>query len=205
MDEIPAPFLNRFEKYRLTLQDILVSGWSRLGSLMQVIEQSHKQTTRLAMTLHGRSGALGWMDRRETIDSLFIDLLPGIDGQIWARRHDSPEVFSSTATRIDAILVDFLSQYTDLPDASDHALNAIRSAREVLPADNEISVGAHKLVSGEISNADVVTCLQSMTQPKHAISSLSNLLRALLQMAVTRATTFRLIQVATPEAIFSNR
>ena len=43
MEQLPAPFLNRFEKYRLTISDVLHFGWSSLGGLsdFQEVQEEH--------------------------------------------------------------------------------------------------------------------------------------------------------------------
>jgi len=75
LHQMPAPFLNRFEKFRLTIGDVLFSGWQSLGDLSAVFEQSRRSVSKLISVLC-ESGGTGWVNDKQTLDSLFIDMLP---------------------------------------------------------------------------------------------------------------------------------
>lgn len=60
LHRMPAPFLNRFEKFRLSINDVLHSGWENLGAFAAVFEQSRQSTSMLASVLD-ENGTIGWV------------------------------------------------------------------------------------------------------------------------------------------------
>lgn len=201
---LPAPFLNRFEKYRLTLEDVLEAGWSRLGSMAKIVAKAQKRTTEIAAVLQGRSDTFGWMENRQTLDSLFVNMLPHLDRRIWEEEQgEKVETFSSDSNMFVDVLCDFLEQFTSLRNVSGHTHRAILVAQDVLPVD--VADALERLVSKETSSSSLQDSLRSLVAGPAVARPLTSILSTLIQMVLTRAVTFRLIQLATPESIFLNR
>ena len=75
MQQMPAPFLNQFDKFRLTISEVLQSGWIRLGGISTVFAKSRLSTSKL-VSLLGKGTLLGWMNDSQTLDSVFVNMLP---------------------------------------------------------------------------------------------------------------------------------
>jgi hypothetical protein len=203
MSEVPAPFLNRFEKYRLTLGDILTSGWSRFGAMHRIVLRAKKRTSEIASSLRVSTGFFDWMDREQTLDSIFVNMLPHLDGRLWDSGIFNLSDFSKTSDRFVDMIASFLQQFTSLPDISGHLDYALNMAQRTMSVD---SAGMLKGLMNKESNPRALQeSLRSILAGGSEKTDITNLAETLIQMVVTRAASFRLIQLATPEAIFANR
>jgi len=205
LGDLPAPFLNRFEKYRLTLEDVLAAGWLRLGSMATIVGKAQLRTAEVAAVLgRGQSDSFGWMESRKTLDSLFVDMLPHLDKRIWdSEQLSTGDAVASTAGKLETVLCDFFEQFTSLRNTPQHIRGAITMAEDVLPVD--FAEGLTELLSKETNGHSFQVSLQSIISGAPDERSITKIFSVLLQMVVTRVATFRLIQLATPELIFSNR
>ncbi len=200
MDQMPAPFLNRFEKYRLRTSDVLGGGCRMLGKLSHYLMKAHEQVARLVSVL-GPKGLFGFVDG-QTIDSIFINMLPRADST-------NPVMLLSTLGEIETnsfsdLLCGVFSEIMSQNDITEHVKSVIEAASSLLPAN--LSTLLRELRERPTMEADFIQnclgCLLTKTQDE---SQMGKLVATLFQMAATRIAAFRLMQIATPESVFSRR
>ena len=203
MADIPAPFLNRFEKYRLTLEDVLAAGWSKFGSMRAIILKAQARVAAVSRALEQRSEAFGWLASEKTSESIFIDMIPQLDDQIWLDAASEVEPFFARTNKFGSVLTEFLQKYTSLSNISDHVDHAVAMAKEVLPI--EFADSLDSLLAKEANVCSLEKSLQAIVEGKADRKSITTIYVSLMQMIITRASVFRLIRLATPESIFLNR
>jgi hypothetical protein len=204
MFQIPAPFLNRFEKYRLGLSDVLRSSWKKFGALAGIVTNAKRRTSEIASTFKSVNGTLGWMDDQQTLESIFVDMLPHLDGRIWdSARGDELEPFRETPYLFQAALVHFMENFTSLPESAFLIEQTINTA---LCSFGTRSGGLlERLLQEEPKECSMLECSKSILLARNDGPGLSKLFALMIQMAMTRAACFRMIQLATPESVFTNR
>lgn len=204
LHQIPAPFLNRFEKYRLTLTDVLLSSWSKFGALAGIVARAKNRTAAIAAIFHSGTASLGWMDSRQTLESIFVDMLPHLDKRLWTSKHDvSITSFLGTSNLLSEALAEFLEHFTSVQDISAHVGNCISAATNVMA----VGVAEHLKVLARVEAGDdeLQKCIRLILLNRSDENQITALFATLAQMVLTRSAAFRLIQLATPESIFSNR
>jgi hypothetical protein len=204
MLQIPAPFLNRFEKYRLTLSDVLASGWSSFGSMAGIVTKARKRTAEIAAIFGDGNGVFGWIDSRQTLESIFVDMLPHLDRRIWSGGEENAlSTFTGGSTMFSNALTEFLEHITSLRGISTHVDHAVRLAQETLAIDlaDYLKLFAHRQTEGGVLQES----LRSILSSKADDNQITAILATLAQMVLTRIASCRLIQLATPESIFTNR
>jgi len=203
--DTPSPFLNRFEKYRLTLADVLAGGWSRLGSMGVIIGNAQSHIAALSCVLRG--DAFGWIKSQNTSDSLFVDTLPHLDQRIWDEQTNRVEMFTTSSQKLSLIICDFIEQFTSLHISEQQIEHAIQMAQNSLPIELVDSLDA--LLSRELNAQSMSATLHSIVsgepEDESEDGAIVKICKVLIEMIVTRAAAFRLIQLATPESIFMNR
>jgi ATPase family associated with various cellular activities (AAA) len=204
MFQIPAPFLNRFEKYRLGLSDVLRSSWKKFGALAGIVTNAKRRTSEIASTFKSVNGTLGWMDDQQTLESIFVDMLPHVDGRIWdSARGDELEPFRETPNLFQAALVHFMENFTSLPESAFLIEQTINTA---LCSFGTRSGGLlERLLQEEPKECSMLECSKSILLARNDGPGLSKHFALMIQMAMTRAACFRMIQLATPESVFTNR
>jgi hypothetical protein len=204
MLQIPAPFLNRFEKYRLTLGDVLTSGWSSLGSMAGIVANARKRTAEIAAILGDGKSVFGWIHSRQTLESVFVDMLPHLDKRIWSGGEENAlSTFAGGSTMFSSALTEFLEHNTSLRGISAHVDHAVRLAQETLAIDlaDYLKLFAHRETEGDVLQES----LRSILSSERDDNQVTTILATLIQMVLTRIASCRLIQLATPESIFTNR
>lgn len=204
MLQIPAPFLNRFEKYRLTLDDVLASGWSIFGSMAGIVTNARGRTAEIAAIFGGGNGVFGWIGSRQTLESIFVDMLPHLNKRIWSgEKNNAVSAFSGSSTMLSSALTEFLEHVTSLRGISTHVDRAVRLAQETLAVDlaDYLKHFTHKETKGGALQESLLSILSS----KSDNNQITMILSTLAQMVLTRISSCRLIQLATPESIFMKR
>jgi hypothetical protein len=204
--QMPAPFLNRFEKFRLSISDVLHSGWDRLGVVSVLFARSRRSAAKLVSVL-GESGLSCWMNESQTLDSVFVDMLPVtlVDGSRVIEMH--VEGVSSADCEDDGsavdLIIEFVRSVSSLrPEAGDVRF-VMEAASKYLSVDDAELVGS---IQEETANLkDVRDSLQSILTANDDVNQVSRVCRILVQMLVTRMAVRRVIQMATPESIFTAR
>jgi hypothetical protein len=208
MLEIPAPFLNRFEKYRLTLNDVLVTSWSKFRGVAIIVAEAKLRASKIVAAFHKENDLLCWLDNPQTLESIFIDMLPHLDYRIWNfDDDDSAEGCKIDSNGVVESVVAFLENFTSLRQISYHVSECVQLARIVLPT--YFVEFLDLLMQGENSQ-DYGEALQSsfgsiFSPNMDTTNKMVKLLSILMQMSLTRIALFRLIQLCTPESIFTNR
>lgn len=201
LGEIPAPFLNRFEKFRLSLSDVLSGGWSRLGAMAVIVGRAQTNIASLSLMLRG--DAFGWIENQKTSDSLFVDILPHLDQRIWDDQTNQAEMFTTSSQKFDAILCEFIEQFTSLRNSKDHIDHAILMSKDVLPM--ELADSLDTLLSREWDPTTMSEALHPIVSGQAESGIIPKICTMLIEMVLTRAAAFSLIQVATPESIVLNQ
>jgi hypothetical protein len=199
MDQMPAPFLNRFEKYRLKTSDVLGAGCRKLGKLSHFLMKAHEQVSRLVSVL-GPKGLFGFV-YGQTIDSVFVNMLPRTLSTLPVMVLNADLAKTNTFSDL---LCDLFFEITAQHDITEHVKSVIELASNVLPAD--LSSLLRELTERQAIEADFIQkCLGSLLTGAQDESQMGKLLAMLFQMVTTRIAAFRLMQIATPEAVFSRR
>lgn len=204
MDKMPAPFLNRFEKFRLKTSDVLSGRCRLLGNLSNYMMKAHSRVNLLVATL-GRKGLFGFVDG-QTIDSIFISMLPDRATPLSSVLMPSKAGDTREARSFPELFCLFLSEVmSQLYDIRDHVSAVIEDARNTLPTDLcNLLVDIVKLPT--VEDGFIRECFASLsTGSNQDDSRMGKLLALLFQMVVTRIAAFRLMQIATPEAVFFHR
>jgi hypothetical protein len=202
MKDIPAPFLNRFEKYRLDISDVLSHGWSRYGALGLAIEQARQSVFQILSNVDGQHGYFGFLRTKQSIESVFVDMLPHIDARLWNSLQSKP-IFETYSNSLLLMCTDFLRQFTSSRDIRRHLEFCVQLCGDILPENLASQLTTIQLESE--MNSCLKQAFQSILDQSTVETQLPLLLVTIVQMTLTRVAAFRLIQVATPESIFINR
>jgi hypothetical protein len=204
--QMPAPFLNRFEKFRLTISDVLHYGWDRLGVVSRLFARSRRSAAKLVSVL-GESGLSCWMNDSQTLDSIFVDMLPVtlLDGSTVMKMH--VEAASSSDCDVDGSVVDLIIEFVRSvsslrPEAGDVRLVMEAAGKYLSVRDAETVRFIQEETASLKSFRD---SLQSILTSNDDVNQVSRVCRILVQMLVTRMAVRRVMQMATPESIFAAR
>ena len=104
---------------------------------------------------------------------------------------------------ITSALVAFLEQFTSLRNTSDHIDSVVKVAKDAVAVD--LAESLTHLLRKETSEHTLQECIRSILLSSADENQITELFCTLAQMVITRIAAFRLLQVATPEAIFKNR
>ena len=197
MTEMPAPFLNRFEKFSITIHDVLEYGLKSMGrELASGFERARLRTIELA-SLFGRDGIFGYV-ADHTIDSIFADMLPKGTTHLAGRSTDS-EVTSLTFA-----VIKFVQETTSLIISTTDVQALLEIAGKTL--DDNCCTILNQILDDQTSQPFEYALHELNTMDETFICQpLHRLLSILFQMIVTRSAMLRLVQLATPEAVFSRR
>ena len=190
---LPAPFLNRFEKYRLSVQTILSSKLKEPSFLKRILIRSRKQIEIFTSVLN----LCGFVSA-QTTESCCLDLLSETpsDGVLFLsdEKYSSANTFSDyfiafagVNLHCDLSVEDFNSiiefGLKCLPLAESEALNELLKKSEITHAKEAFE----ECISGVPSTIIPV------------------LIERLSELVITRLMIFKLLELATPEEIFSKR
>jgi hypothetical protein len=206
-ESIPAPFLNRFEKYRLTLHDMFVALWSRYGQLLSIAQKAKGRVRNVARLLQNGS-RFGWISEAETIESIFVGILS----------IDVKEALSEGRTALDfdfrgdeslgCSLVRFLAEITSLHISTieRHLASIVRVGSDSLLTDEKI------LLSAPVQDENMETLrkayqavLSTSVDFQQQTSKYFHVIRKLLTMVLTSYGVEKVLQITPPEVIFERR
>jgi len=205
--ETPAPFLNRFEKYRLDIGDVLSSAWSSASRLTKVLQKSRLRAGELIGLLSEKE-LVGWVEG-QTLDSVFVGLLPA-----WAFRSSVDKecphsIFSiSRDSSFLSSLVTFISYITTMEKPMDRVVKVVMEALDVFSSDE---LSALELMVDSNDDIDIVhACLSSLlleydTDAGEIHPVQQSVCEKLVQMVITEHVVSTLLQIAKPESLFSRR
>jgi hypothetical protein len=204
MQQMPAPFLNRFEKFRLTISDVLQSGWIRLGGISTVFAKSRLSTSKL-VSLLGEGTLSGWMNDSQTLDSVFVDMLPATLSGAHGKAMPSLEVGSDFEEGRNALdlIIEFVQSVSSLRPVADDVRLVMGEATKYLSAEDAETV---RIIQEESADPKSVhDSLQLIKTSNDDVTQISRVCRILVQMLVTRMAVRRMMQMATPESVFAAR
>lgn len=196
--KIPAPFLNRFEKYTLDTWDVLRAGWTKLGHFAAVLYQARERALGVVRVVQEKNGLFGWVDG-QTIDSIFIDLLPsgGLTPPDPTTSSVVPESFAGCVSK-------FLGCVTSLRMVAEQVAQTIGMAESCLEREDAV------VLVDMVSKCRKEDHLRHVQETMHSIITTSptdreraaEVCSILLQMIITKFAVSRLMQIATPEAVY---
>lgn len=128
LDELPAPFLNRFEKYRLCVKDVLSLGWLQSPGLNIIMNKSRVETERMLRQFGRTNGRFGWLFQDRTVDSVFLAMLPSCTNSASER-----QLFRSTTNNFLEMTCEFVASYTSLHHIKSQLQHAVNVSHETLP------------------------------------------------------------------------
>ena len=199
---IPAPFLNRFEKYRLTLKHVSASAWSKFHRFSDIVISAKRRVAQIIATFKVGIDLLCWVIDSHTLESIFIDMLPGQDNFAW----DDISGFEAGCfpVGIKSTIIVLLEKLTSLRDLENHVDVCIQLAQSVFPVD---IVSALENVFHEYNDNGAMIAFFSTNDStsKFEDNALFIAVYGILQMIITRVAIFRVVQLCSPEAIFINR
>jgi hypothetical protein len=200
LDSVPAPFLNRFEKFHLDVYHVLESGWSRMPGMAKIVQNAKAQVAVLCSLL-GENGLFGWIEG-QTLDSIFVDMLPRTCTKSHSRIFSQME--NDFKSSFSGRLCLFIGQATSLNASMKDLEAVINAARQYLPKPDATEL-ENILESTAKKQANYVD--EALRKFANGVDEtpLSRILAILVQMYITRIASFRLIMLATPEAVFACR
>jgi hypothetical protein len=204
MNEMPAPFLNRFEKFRLSLSDVLEWGLLKVGGLRDTFLRARMRAINL-VDRFGRNGLYGWSSDGQTLDSIFAGYLVATTRYLEMKDKKSDIIMvNETCTSFASVLSEFLERAISIRIETPEVEVLIKHAKSDLPA--EESDLLTRLAEGDFDLSTIRATLDSLFNQPHTIfTGLPKLCDDILHMAMTRDAMIRLLQLATPESVFSKR
>ncbi len=194
--DLPAPFLNRFEKFQLNVDDLL--NW-KLKQLPPGLRDILSQSLQHAVDLIESIGAMSVWSRsaEDTLKSIYISLI-------------RPEVCSDndrieTETSGESIaydILDFITSNFDVSVTVDDIHSCIESAKEEYRSfkegvELERVIVCIKMGKATLPFEDVLNdCLHT---------PLSRVLKQIILSCITRCTVIRLLQLVRPDALYLRR
>ena len=202
LPHIPAPFLNRFEKYRLSQVDLLRAGLSSMSNrqdegLARLLDAAVKKVRELVQ-LMGTKSFYGSVDG-QTLESVFVDMLPraGVSSSDATAHTGSTgavyqNVLLSTAhTYLHGQLV--LRACTGIGE--DNLLEAVSAQLPSLRAHLDSAVPLSEPTNG-------LSISLSQLSERGVAEPRAQLIGASLYHLLVHSAVARLLQLATPEAVY---
>jgi len=200
IEDVPAPFLNRFEKFCVTVRSVLDSGWGEFPGLAKIIIDARTQVAKICSLL-GANGIFGWIDL-QTLDSIFVDMLPQNCTHFSA--NFLPQTHIGIISSFTDCIIEFIHHFTSLA-VSQKDLNLIlQKALQCLPMEDSIVLESLMGPSPQIKDASMKDAFHSVAYGGLE-TSLSRVIRIVVQMFVTKIAAFRLMLLVTPETVFACR
>ncbi len=200
IEDVPAPFLNRFEKFFVTIRSVLDSGWGRFPGLAKVIIDARTQVAKLSSLL-GANGIFGWVDL-QTLDSIFVDMLP--QNCTHVSENFLPQTHIGIISSFTDCVIEFLHHFTSLAICQKDLNLILQKALQCLPMEDSMVLESLMGPSPQIKDA-------SMKEAFHSVAyggletSVSRVITIVVQMLLTEIAAFRLMLLVTPEAVFACR
>lgn len=198
LDELPAPFLNRFEKYQMSVDDILSWQLARLpigmnGILSDSLSQCEEFLSRMG------DGSIWSLSPNDTLKSLFISMIPP------THLNQSNNEQISGGQLIAAHVLNFLKNWlvldTSIGDIEQSVVIALSELR------GKEGIELRKVVEREecLEHKELEKSFLDLASGAQLQSPLSRSLKKIVHVSITRYVAFRLLQVATPEAVYLQR
>jgi hypothetical protein len=174
----------------------LTGSWSKLGRIKNIVEAAAQRVATISSLFE--SGSFNWVSKKETLESVFVELLPKSDSVAWLETVMDHANVQLTAVGFRPQLTQYIEQVTSISDAKPIVDDIIDLALECLPSE----LGS-RLKTALDQPADVYTPASPLCNSEN--TDLSQIIDILVQMAITRYASFRMLQVTPPELLFKAR
>ena len=202
--EVPAPFLNRFEKYRLTLNDVFSASWSKFERFLDVVVSSKHRVEQIIATFCMGNDLLCWVVDSRTLESIFIDMLPGQGNIAWDYSLEGLEVsFGDLSFDLNTTLTMLLEKFTSVSGLASHVDVCTQLARKVFPL--EIVSSLENLLGKRSSPRSLIKLFGTNASLSDESRTILFTISGIMQMVLTPIAIFRIVQLCTPEVVFMNR
>ena len=201
--EIPSPFLNRFEKYRLTLTDVLYTSWSKVQNMSGIVVTAKHRLEQMVAALDTGSDSLCWVADPQTTESIFIDMLPGQGSIAWNSTDLLEDGLADLLLGFNVRVSRQLEKFTSLRGLQCHVDACIQLALKIFP--DRISSKLENLLRCNDNSSEEQTIGTNASASTDDDNEIVNIVCWVMQMVLTRIAAFRIVQLCTPEFIFINR
>ncbi|CAB9511697.1 Ring finger protein [Seminavis robusta] len=208
LDQTPAPFLNRFEKYRLDISDFVSAGWASLGKLEGILQRSRQRAAQLVGLL-GKHGLVGFNNR--TLDSAYAGLLPAWTFSNLHKTEHPPLVFNTESSFIGS-LTTFIGHVTTMGSIQERVKKTVDKASNSFPTDEcnvlqELMTDAAGMerVHETLSALLHVDANKDNDENMEQSNPIEDVCSNIIQMVFTEYVVSVLLQVAVPEAVYAKR
>jgi len=200
LDEIPSPYLNRFEKFQLNIDDILSWQLTRLPrGINAILSAALNKCKELSLMSNEGNGSIWSTSPDETLKSLFISMIPP---DIDSFRQSNGQV--SVSPSICSSVVGFLKSWFIVDVSIDDIEQSIAIALSELHGINGIELRKVLDMEGCLDQSQLEQSFHDVASGVHD-SPLSRSLNLITQVSIMRNVIFRLLLLATPEAVFLQR
>lgn len=174
-----------------------------MGMMAAIVKKAKMRVLDLSSVLKGMNGLFNWVENENVLDSIFINALPHLDQRIWMAGNVDPSEVTVTSNMFPEALAAFLQQFTSICDVSTHIEYSLLMAQRVLNVDAANALKA--LTQKESKRCVLQDSLRSILSGSPDGAQVAELFVVVIQMIFARSAAVRLIQMATPESIFTNR
>eukprot|EP00978_Attheya_sp_CCMP212_P019243 scaffold53665_cov59-Attheya_sp.AAC.6 len=209
---VPAPFLNRFEKYRLKVGDFLYDAKikDRHGLCCIVKQSKHLVVEHMAPFV--KSGLYGMFPSDDqTIDSVFIGMLSPVCNGMDQNHSENCEAEEFTLTKETGVyfkecFLHFVRTCFAIEDIAGKVDTVIGLACKYLPVDDACLLTQILNNEANVSNNAIRQAFFGIMKVGPSQDTfLGRVCARLVQMLLTKVACSSLLMLATPEAIFANR
>ncbi|KAL7555253.1 hypothetical protein ACHAWF_018911 [Thalassiosira exigua] len=203
LGEMPSPFLNRFEKFQLTIDDILSWQLSRLPLGIKVMMGAALSKCEELLTHLGDESI--WATRpHETLKSLFIKMVrpTGSAEPIFSpcQDHNSPRRLICSGV-LDFLQSSLVVEGMSVEDVEQSLVTSLSELRGIEAIELKKVLG----METSLNQSQLEKSLGHLASDASRDSPLSRCLDLIVRVLITRHAVFQLLKVAKPEAIYLQR
>lgn len=205
--QTPAPFLNRFEKYRLDITDVLSTGWGSLGIFGSVLQKSRQRAGQLVKIL-GSRGLCGWKENR-TLDSVYAGLLPTWTFKDSLKTEHPRLIFSQEDDSFIVSISTFLRHVSTMSNVQDRVVRVVEEAIGSFQENESQLLQKTMSCSSDDEIEQIHAALfQLLEDGKNVLAEdswppLHILCQNIIQMVYTECVVSTLLEMALPEAVYA--
>lgn len=200
LDHTPTAFLNRFEKYVLSVKDVLEFILNDFPGLQKIVLASKIRVMEF-QSLIQEKGIYGW-NGQQTLLSIFVQMLrPHIENTNSQSEKNTTERLSFGDLLYEFLTKDFMSLEIGRNDVA----IVIQTAITCLPYQYSNELKQLCKVGKGIDQARIKETFVKVMQSNNENTSLATLSKILFEITITRTALLRLLKITTPESIFANR
>ena len=193
LDEIPAPYLNRFEKYQLNIDDILAWQISRLPVGIGVLLSNILSECEEFLKQMG-NWSLWSSSPNDTLKSIFVRMIPPAIGSCVCELRQAEQSISS-------IVLCFIKHWFAIDIADDTIYQAITIASRETVGISGIELRKVLEMEGCFNQSQYEQIFEDLASGRQD-SALSRSIATVVHYTILRYAIIQLLQVAVPEAVF---